>query len=210
MASGDEVYITIKGKGGHAAMPHALTDNVLIASHIIVSLQQVVSRIVPAQIPTVLSFGKVIANGATNIIPEKVEIAGTLRTMNEEWRTIIKGKIREIATGIAQSMGAECDIDIKDGYPVVHNNEFITEQAICFSKEYLGQEATEIMDIRMTAEDFGYYSQKYPCSFYRFGVAQNNGETGSLHTPQFNLNEDSLETAAGLMAYMAYRFMSDD
>ncbi len=210
MASGDEVYITVKGKGGHAAMPHALTDNVLIASHIIVALQQVVSRIVPAQIPTVLSFGKVIANGATNIIPEVVEIAGTLRTMDEEWRAIIKAKIGEIANGIASSMGAECEIDIKDGYPVVQNNEAITEQAITYSKEFIGAEATEIMDIRMTAEDFGYYSQKYPCSFYRFGVAQNEGETGSLHTPQFNLNEDSLETAAGLLAYLGYNFMNAD
>ncbi len=207
MASGDEVYITVKGKGGHAAMPHNLTDNVLIASHIIVALQQVVSRIVPAQIPTVLSFGKVIANGATNIIPEKVEIAGTLRTMNEEWRAIIKDKIRMIATSTAQGMGADCEIDIKDGYPVVHNNEVITDEAINFSREYMGDEATEIMDIRMTAEDFGYFSQKYPCTFYRFGVDQEEGETGSLHTPQFNLNEDSLETAAGLMAYMAYNFM---
>ena len=208
MASGDEVYLTIKGQGGHGAMPHALTDNVLIASHIIVALQQVVSRIVPAQIPTVLSFGKFIANGATNIIPETVEIAGTLRTMNEEWRAIIKEKITEIATSTAKAMGAQCEVDIKDGYPVVHNNESVTNQAIAFSNEYIGAEATEIMDTRMTAEDFGYYSQKYPCSFYRFGVAQNKGETGSLHTPQFNLNEDSLETAAGLMAYLAYKFMS--
>ncbi|MCU4165959.1 M20 metallopeptidase family protein [Carboxylicivirga caseinilyticus] len=208
MASGDEVYITVKGIGGHAAMPHTLTDNVLIASHIIVSLQQIVSRIVPAQIPTVLSFGKVIANGATNIIPETVEIAGTLRTMNEEWRAKIKDKIREIATSIAQSMGADCEIDIKDGYPVLHNNEAITEQAISFSNEYLGKEQTEHMDIRMTAEDFGYFSQKYPCTFYRFGVEQVDTETGSLHTPQFNLNENSLETAAGLMAYLGYKFMS--
>lgn len=208
MASGDEVYITVKGKGGHAAMPHALTDNVLVASHIIVALQQVVSRIVPAQIPTVLSFGKVIANGATNIIPERVDIAGTLRTMDEEWRAIIKTRIRDIANGIAQSMGAECEVDIKDGYPVVHNNEAITEQSIAFAKEYLGTEATELMDIRMTAEDFGYYTQRYPCSFYRFGVEQTNGETGSLHTPQFNLNEDSLVTAAGLMAYLGYKFMA--
>lgn len=208
MASGDEVYITVKGKGGHAAMPHALTDNVLIASHIIVALQQVVSRIVPAQIPTVLSFGKVIANGATNIIPEKVEIAGTLRTMNEEWRAIIKDKIREIANNTAKGMGAECEIDIKDGYPVVHNSEWLSNKSIEFSKEYQGEEATELMDIRMTAEDFGYYSQKYPCSFYRFGVAQEKGETGSLHTPQFNLNEDSLETAAGFLAFMAYKLMS--
>lgn len=208
MASGDEVYLTVKGKGGHAAIPHALTDNVLIASHIIVALQQVVSRIVPAQIPTVLSFGKVIANGATNIIPEKVEIAGTLRTMNEEWRAIIKNKIAEIAQNTAKAMGAECEIDIKDGYPVVHNNEEITKKAFAFSEEYLGTEATEQMDIRMTAEDFGYYSQKYPSTFYRFGVAQEDGETGTLHTPQFNLNEDSLETAAGTMAYLAFKFMS--
>jgi len=210
MASGDEVYITVKGKGGHAAMPHTLTDNVLIASNIIVSLQQIVSRIVPAQIPTVLSFGKVIANGATNILPETVEIAGTLRTMNEEWRAKIKDKIREIANGIATSMGASCDIDIKDGYPVVYNNEAVTDKAIAFSREYLGDDATELMDIRMTAEDFGYYSQKYPCTFYRFGVAQDEGDTGSLHTPQFNLNEDSLETAAGMLAYQAFNFLTTD
>jgi amidohydrolase len=208
MASGDEVYLTIKGKGGHAAIPHALTDNVLIASHIIVALQQIVSRIVPAQIPTVLSFGKVIANGATNIIPEQVEIAGTLRTMDEEWRSIIKTKITEIAQNTAKAMGAECEVDIKDGYPVVYNNELVTEEAIRFSEEYLGKEETEKMDIRMTAEDFGYFSQKYPCTFYRFGVAQEKGETGTLHTPQFNLNEESLETATGVMAYLAYKFMS--
>lgn len=207
MASGDEVHMKVKGKGGHAAIPHALTDNVLIASHIIVSLQQIVSRIVPAQIPTVLSFGKVIANGATNIIPETVEIAGTLRTMDEKWRAIIKEKIKDIAQNTAKAMGAECEVDIKDGYPVVHNNEAVTEQAIKFSNDYLGKENTELMDIRMTAEDFGYYSQKYPCTFYRFGVEQNDKETGTLHTPQFNLNEDSLETAAGLMAYLAYNFM---
>lgn len=208
MASGDEIYLTVKGKGGHAAMPHMLTDNVLIASQIIVAIQQVVSRFVPAQIPTVLSFGKFIANGATNIIPEKVEIAGTLRTMNEEWRAKIKNKIREIATLTAQSMGAECEVDIKDGYPVVHNDESVTKKAIEFATEYLGEPQTKTMDIRMTAEDFGYYSQKYPCSFYRFGVQQEQGETGNLHTPQFNLNEASLETGAGLMAYLAYRFMA--
>ncbi len=208
MASGDEVYLTIKGLGGHGAMPHTLTDNVLIASHIIVALQQVVSRVVPAQIPTVLSFGKFIANGATNIIPEKVEIAGTLRTMNEEWRAIIKEKITEIAVNTAIAMGAECKVDIKNGYPVVYNNEEVTNKAIAYSNEYLGKEATELMDIRMTAEDFGYFSQKYPCTFYRFGVAQDKGETGSLHTPRFNLNENSLETAAGTMAYLGFKFMT--
>ena len=180
MASGDEVHITVKGKGGHAAMPHALTDTVVIASQIIISLQQIVSRIVPAQIPTVLSFGKVIADGATNVIPESVYIGGTLRTMDEKWRAIIKQKIREIANSIANSMGAECEFDIKDGYPVVTNDADMTRKCISFSHEYLGEENTEYMDIRMTAEDFGYYTQKYPCSFYRFGVKQAEGETGVI------------------------------
>lgn len=204
MASGDEVYLTIKGKGGHAAMPHTLTDTVLIASHIIVALQQVVSRIVPANIPTVLSFGKVIANGATNIIPEKVEIAGTLRTMNEEWRAKLKVQIHKIATEMAASMGATCEVMINDGYPVVTNEAKVTAKAFAASQKYLGQEHVHNMDIRMTAEDFGYYTQAYPCTFYRFGVKQDNdAHTGGLHTPGFNLNESSLETSMGLMAYIA-------
>ncbi len=204
MASGDEVYLTIRGKGGHAAMPHTLNDNVLIAANIIVSLQQIVSRMVPANIPTVLSFGKVIANGATNIIPEKVEIAGTLRTMNEEWRAKIKVQIRKIASEIAASMGATCDVKINDGYPVVTNSAEVTEKAYLAAQQYLGLEHVHKMDIRMTAEDFGYYTQAYPCTFYRFGVKQmNNLPTGGLHTPGFNLNESSLNTSVGLMAFIA-------
>ncbi|MFT3738035.1 MAG: M20 family metallopeptidase [Breznakibacter sp.] len=209
MASGDEVYLTVKGKGGHAAMPHTLTDTVLAASHIVVALQQIVSRFVPANIPTVLSFGKFVANGATNIIPEKVEIAGTLRTMNEEWRAKIKQKIREIAQATASTMGASCEVTINDGYPMVHNHEGVTQKAIEFANDYLGSTSVERMDIRMTAEDFGYYTQKYPCTFYRFGVKQALGETGALHTPVFNLNDASLETSMGLMAWLAVSFLSE-
>ncbi|MCW3804035.1 M20 metallopeptidase family protein [Plebeiibacterium marinum] len=204
MASGDEIYLTVKGKGGHAAMPHTLNDNVLIAANIIVSLQQVVARMVPANIPTVLSFGRFIAEGATNIIPEKVEIAGTLRTMNEEWRAKIKKHIRKIATGMAESMGVSCEVKINDGYPVVTNSELVTEIAHNAACNYLGHDKVHKMDIRMTAEDFGYYTQEYPCTFYRFGVKQvNNTPTGGLHTPSFNLNESSLETSVGAMAYIA-------
>ena len=158
MASGDEVYLTVKGQGGHGGMPHTLNDTVLIAAQIIVSLQQIVSRIVPADIPTVLSFGKFIANGATNIIPEKVEIAGTLRTMNEEWRAKIKNKIKEIAEGTANSFGVKCEVKINDGYPAVYNNEEVTRSAQNLAYEYLGKEQVEDMDIRMTAEDLGYYN----------------------------------------------------
>ncbi|WP_010664635.1 M20 metallopeptidase family protein [Marinilabilia salmonicolor] len=208
MASGDEVYLTVKGKGGHAALPHTLNDTILIASSIIVALQQVVSRIVPASIPTVLSFGRIEGLGATNIIPEKVEIAGTLRTMNEEWRIIIQNKIKEIAEGTAKAMGAECEVDIKHGYPVVHNHEQSTHDALSFAREFLNPEKVEEMDIRMTAEDFGYYTHRFPSVFYRFGVAQKNGETGALHTPRLNINEESLKTATGMLSWLAIRFLN--
>ncbi len=208
MASGDEVYLTIKGKGGHAAMPHTLNDNVLIAANIIVSLQQIVARMVPADIPTVLSFGRFIADGATNIIPEKVDIAGTLRTMNEEWRAKIKAHIRKIASEMAESMGATCEVKINDGYPVVTNNIAITEIAHNAASDFLGNNHVHKMKIRMTAEDFGYYSQKYASTFYRFGVKQTDGNTGALHTPGFNLNESAIETSMGTMAYIATQILA--
>jgi amidohydrolase len=206
MASGDEVYLTVHGQGGHAALPHTLNDTILIASHIIVALQQIVSRMVPANIPTVLSFGRIEGLGATNIIPEKVEIAGTLRTMNETWREKIQELIRKIAEGTATSMGAHCAVDIKHGYPVVHNHEESTKKAISLAKNFLDEESVKDMDIRMTAEDFGYYTHQFPSVFYRFGVKQRTGKTGALHTPQFNLNEEAMETATGLLAWLAVNF----
>jgi amidohydrolase len=207
MASGDEVYLMVTGQGGHAALPHTLTDTILVASHIIVALQQIVSRMVPANVPTVLSFGKIEGLGATNIIPDKVEIAGTLRTMNEEWRATIKEKIRTMAPGIARAMGADCLVDIKDGYPVVFNHQHLTRQASSLAAEYLGEEHVEEMDLRMPAEDFGFYSQQFPSVFYRFGVKQPKVPTGALHTPGFNMNEEALETGAGLLAWLALSFL---
>ncbi|MDB4335079.1 M20 family metallopeptidase [bacterium] len=211
MASGDEVHLTVKGKGGHAALPHTFTDTVLASAQIIVALQQIVSRFVPASIPTVLSFGKVIANGATNIMPEEVKISGTLRTMNEEWRAKIKKKITAIATQTADLMGTVCEVDIKDGYPVVNNHSEVTKNAFSYAREYLGETNVEKIESRMTAEDFGYYTEKYPCTYYRFGVKQPEGKyTGGLHTAGFNLNESSLETSIGIMAYLAVQFLNKD
>ena len=207
MASGDEVHITIKGKGGHAAMPHLITDNVLIASQVIVNLQQIVSRFVPAAIPAVLSFGRVIADGATNIIPEKVHISGTFRIMDEEWRGKAKERIKEIAHNTAESMGATAEIDIKDGYPVVFNNPEETKKAVSAAQDYLGAENIEEMDLRMTAEDFGFYSREYPGVFYRFGVKRERGETSRLHSSTFDLNESSLKTASGTLAAVAVELL---
>ncbi|MFA9372027.1 MAG: M20 family metallopeptidase [Labilibaculum antarcticum] len=206
MASGDEIYLTVKGKGGHAAMPHKCTDTVLVASHIIVALQQIVSRHCDARIPTVLSFGKMIANGATNIIPDEVKIEGTFRTMNEEWRAKAKQLITDIAKSTAAGMGAECEVDIRHGYPFLVNNEEITHEAKTNAIDLLGEDKVVNMDIRMTTEDFGFYSQKYPATFYRFGVQ--SGKNGSLHTSTFEANDDSLQTSMSTMAWLAISYLN--
>jgi len=184
-------------------MPHMLNDTVLIASQIIVNLQHIASRFVPAGIPVVLSFGRMIADGATNIIPGKVEIAGTFRIMDEEWRANVKQKIKDIVNSTAGSMGAEAEIDIKDGYPVVFNDSDITKRVVSVAQGFLGSKSVEEMEMRMTAEDFGFFSKSYPSVFYRFGVKRMNEETGRLHTSTFNLNEESLRTSSGTMAAIA-------
>jgi amidohydrolase len=206
MASGDEIYLTVKGKGGHAAIPHKCIDSILIASHIIVALQQIVSRHCDARIPTVLSFGKIIGNGATNIIPDEVKIEGTFRTMNEEWRAKAKQLITNIAQSTAAGMEAECEVDIRHGYPFLVNHEDITHEAKTNAIELLGEDKVVNMDIRMTTEDFGFYSQKYPVTFYRFGVQSE--KNGSLHTSNFEANDDSLQTSMSTMAWLAISYLN--
>ncbi|MDC1106717.1 M20 family metallopeptidase [Prolixibacteraceae bacterium] len=210
MASGDEIHFTVKGKGGHGALPHKLTDTVLTTAHILTSMQQIVSRNAPATIPTVLSFGKVIADGATNIIPNEVVVAGTFRTMNENWRAEAKRRMEEIAHGTATAMGATVELDIKHGYPVLHNDEKTTSKAMGFAKELLGAQCVESMDLRMTCEDFAYYSLKYPVCFMRFGVkGENSVIKGGLHTPKFDIDEKALKTAMSNLAYLALRFQQE-
>jgi amidohydrolase len=206
MASGDEIYLTIKGKGGHGAMPHKCDDTVLIASHIVVALQQIVSRHADIRIPTVLTFGKMIAEGATNIIPSEVKLSGTFRTMNEEWRAKAKQLITGIAQNTAKGMGAKCEVDIRHGYPFLVNDINYTRSAKTAAIAFLDNQRVEDMDIRMTTEDFGFYSQKYPSCFYRFGVKK-EGSSG-LHTSSFQAEDSSLETSMGTMAYLAIDFLN--
>jgi len=202
MASTDELYITINGKGGHAALPNMITDTVLIASNVVVSLQQVVSRLAKPSIPTVLSFGKFIANGATNIIPNTVKIEGTFRTYDEQWRAEAHQKIRKLAVNICNSMGAECEVEVKKGYPFLVNDDKLTKKLNSSSEEYLGKENVEELEIRMTSEDFSYYSQKYPSVLYRLGVGNIiKGITAPLHADNFNIDEESLLIGSGLMAW---------
>ncbi|WP_316824342.1 M20 family metallopeptidase [Pedobacter miscanthi] len=206
MASTDELYVTVTGKGGHGAQPHQNIDPVVIASHIIIALQQVVSRNADPRIPSVLSFGKVIANGATNIIPNEVKIEGTFRTLDEDWRDEAHKRMKKMAEGIAESMGGSCDFDIHRGYPFLINEEKLTANARGFAEEFLGKENVVDLDIWMAAEDFSFYSQVTDACFYRLGTGNAAKDTQySVHTPRFDVDEDALKISTGLMAYIALK-----
>ena len=206
MASADELHVTVKGKGGHAALPHMFIDPILIASNIIVSLQQIVSRSAKPDVPSVLSFGKIIGEGSTNIIPDEVKLEGTFRTMDEEWRFDAHKKMKALAESIALGMGGSCDFDVRVGYPYLVNDEVVTETHIQAAKEYLGEENVVDLDLRMTAEDFSYYSQVAPVCFYRLGTRNEaNGITSGLHTSTFDIDSKALEIGMGVMAYGAIK-----
>ena len=207
MASADEIYITVNGKGGHAALPHLLNDPVLMTSQIIINLQQIVSRNNKPNNPSVLSFGYVNAQGETNIIPDKVQIKGTFRTFDEKWRFIAHEKMKKIANAICESAGGSCDFDIKVGYPFLVNNEQVTKTAIIAAEKYLGEENVINLDLRMTSEDFAYISQSSPSCFYRIGTG--DGENSKrLHTSTFDIDEKAFSISSGLMAYIALEQIS--
>ncbi len=206
MASMDEIQMRICGKGGHGAQPHLNIDPVMMMAQILVALQQIVSRKANPSMPTVLSFGKVIANGAFNIIPNEVYVEGTFRTMDETWRTEAHAQIIKMATALAEGMGGSCEIKIVRGYPFLINHEGLTDQIRTYAEEYAGKENVIDTDIWMAAEDFAYYSQESNSCFYLLGIAnKEKGITSSLHTPDFNIDENALALGSGLMAYLAVK-----
>ncbi len=210
MASTDEIVLRIKGKGGHGAIPHATIDPVLIASHIIVALQQITSRYAVHDMPTVLSFGKIIANGSYNIIPDEVYIEGTFRTFDDKWRFKAHHRIAEMAKAIAKGMGGDCDVDISVGYPALVNDEIVSLNTKKYAIEYLGKDNVVDLDVRMTAEDFAYFTERIPSCFYRLGVKnEEKGIVSNLHTPTFNVDEACLETGMGLMTWLAVNELGD-
>ena len=204
MASCDEIYLRVVGKGGHGGAPDLTVDPIVIASHIIIALQQIISRNASPKQPTVLSFGRIIGEGATNIIPNEVNIAGTFRAMNEEWRGSALKKIKKMAESIAEGMGGTCEVDISHGYPYLENNPDLTRRIRKAAEAYVGAENIVDLDITLAAEDFSYYSQVIPASFYRLGTRNEaKGITSYVHTPTFNIDEDALILGPGLMAWMA-------
>ena len=203
MASADEIFITIRGKGGHAAAPHLTTDTILVASHVIVALQQVISRNNNPLSPSVLSICSIQGGYTTNVIPHEVKLMGTFRAVDEAWRIKAHGLIRNISTSIVHGMGGELDIHIDIGYPSVFNHEELNARARSLAEKYVGAENVETTELRMGAEDFGFYSQKIPGCFYRLGVGNIAKGIGSgVHTPTLNVDENAIAIGVGVMAWL--------
>jgi len=208
MASTDEIYIRVKGKGGHAALREHIRDPILMASQILITLQDRIMAMSPVEVPTVLSFGKVLADGAVNVIPDEVTLEGTFRTMNEAWRREAHRLMEEIASDIAGKMGGSAELEIKHGYPVLRNHEQLTIKARSLAVGLLGADRVEDMDIRMTAEDFAWFTKDIPGFLYRLGVKESGAEQAEpLHSPKFRANESALRTGIRLMAYLAIELL---
>ena len=206
MASTDEIHIKIIGQGGHGALPHTVKDPVLAAAQVIVSLQQVVSRNAQPGLHSVLSIGKVIAQGATNVIPNEVELQGTFRTLNESWRAEAHEIIERIIHSTCEAHGVSAEVDIRKGYPVLENDIEFTNNCLEAARDFLGNNKVHDLDIRMTAEDFAWFAQEYPVCFYRLGTASQDGKhTSSVHTSTFDIDESALETGIGLMAWLTLK-----
>jgi amidohydrolase len=204
MASADEIYLTIKGKGGHAAQPQSCIDPVIMTAHILTALQTVVSRMADPRLPSVLSFGKVIAAGATNVIPNEVYLEGTYRTMDEPQRAKAHLMIEDIILNTARAMGGDAEVNIVKGYPVLYNDEALAARARTWVTDYIGAENVVDLDIWLAAEDFAWYTHEVPGCFYRLGTRNEaRGIIHGVHTPLFDIDEEALALSTGLMAWLA-------
>ena len=205
MASADELYITIEGRGGHAAMPHKTIDPILISAEIIQALQSIVSRRSHPNVPSVLTIGKINSvGGATNVIPDQVKLEGTFRTYDEEWRARAHKLIEQTCDQIAQAHGARADVNVLVGYPTLYNDPEVTQKIKDGLHQFVGSANTIQISPRMTAEDFAYYSHEVPACFYRLGTSSPDGSNKSpVHTPTFDIDPLALKIGSGFMAYMA-------
>ena len=203
MASADEIYITIIGKGGHAATPHLCIDPVPVAARVVTSLQELISRSIDPLSPAVLTIGRMYTDGgATNVIPDKVYLEGTLRAMDETWRFMTHQRIRHLVEDLCHASGAHADVRIEVGYPCLLNDESVTDYCRHSAIAYLGEEYVHDLPRRMTSEDFAFYSQQVPSTFYRLGTGWPDRENYPVHSNRFDINEVALETGMGLMAYI--------
>jgi amidohydrolase len=210
MASTDELYLTVNGRGGHGALPHQAVDPIVITAHIITAVQQLISRNTNPTLPVVLTFGRIeSAGGSTNVIPNSVKLLGTLRTLDEAWRKELHHRLNKLVTGIAEAMGGTAVLEIGHGYPFLKNDEALTRWAWDEARRFLGEDRAVELPIRMTGEDFAFYTHHLPACFYRLGVGSPDlGRERPVHTDTFDVDEACLETGSGLMAWLAVRRLS--
>ena len=211
MAAADELYFTVTGQGGHASAPQKAADPVLAAAHIITAVQHLVSRVVPPHEPAVVSIASIHGGNAPNVIPRQVTMSGTMRTMNEEVRSALQERLRQTVEHVAAGLGVEGEVEIRKGYPVLFNDLAVTERAETVCAEYLGTENVLQSEPIMTAEDFAYYLQECPGTFWQIGTGTPQQEkSNTLHSPTFNPEERALEIGSGLFAYAALRLLQFD
>jgi amidohydrolase len=209
MASADEVYITIEGKGGHAALPHQTVDPIAIAAQVITNLQQVISRKGSPLIPSVLTFGKIAGGFATNVIPDKVELLGTFRTMDETWRYEAHKWIKDITEQVCAANGARAIVEIPPGYPSLFNDPALTTFAEDWARDYIGAENIHTLDMRMAGEDFSFYTHHVPGCFFRIGTSLNGEQfTAPVHNAHFDIHEEAMKTGVGLFSWMAIQALA--
>ena len=210
MASADEIYITIHGRGGHAALPQETVDPISIAALLITGLQQVVARKADPLVPSVLTFGKIAGGFTTNVIPDKVEILGTFRTIDEKWRYEAHKWIKDFTEQTCAAYGANVEIEIPAGYPSLFNDPVLTENARAWGRVYTGEGKVHELIMRMGAEDFAFYTHHVPGCFFRLGTNRNGTEyTTPVHNPHFDVNEEALMTGMGMMAWCAIQALMD-
>ncbi len=208
MASSDEIYVKIQGKGGHAAIPGKRDDTILAAARLLILLQERINKPLPGKPPTVFVFGKIDGPGATNVIPAEVKMVGTFRTFDEKWRNTAHREMKKLITEFAEKENIGVKLNIKKGYPVLRNDEKITKSAIRLSVAFLGDENVVSLEQRMTSEDFANYSHACPVCFYRLGTGI-KGKEFALHTSDFNINENALVTGMGNLSWLAYSLLKE-
>ena len=208
MASCDEIYITVSGKGGHAALPALTTDQIYIASSLVVRLKdRMKAQQTANRIPTVLGIGRISGEGATNVIPEKVYISGTFRTFDEKWRSEALELVRMVSAETALEFRVDIAVNISEGYPVLVNDDNLTSRAMQMSEELLGRDKIETFENRMSSDDFSFYSALAPSLYYRIGIRKKNGEMLKLHTADFDIDEDGMETGVANLSWLVYNFL---